>query len=60
MVEVETGISDDTYIAVRSGLEGNERIIIGPYRAVSRTLQEGTTVRIDEGGPGGRPPFAQK
>lgn len=60
MVEVETGISDDTYIAIRSGLEGNEKIVIGPYRAVSRTLQDGDLVRMDEdGGPGGRPPFAQ-
>ena len=59
MVEVETGISDDSYITIRSGLEGNEQIIIGPYRAVSRTLQDDTEVRIDEDGPGRRPPFAQ-
>ena len=55
MVEVETGISDDSFIAIRTGLEGNERIIIGPYRAVSRTLNDGATVRVDGGG---RPPFA--
>lgn len=58
MVEVETGISDDSYIAVRKGLEGNEKIVIGPYRAVSRTLQDGATVREEERRPG-RPPFAQ-
>ena len=58
MVEVETGISDDSYIAVRSGLEGNEKIVIGPYRAVSRTLQDGATVRQEERRPG-RPPFAE-
>lgn len=57
MVEVETGISDDTYIAIRSGLEGDEKIVIGPYRAVSRTLQDEDLVRVDE--EGGRPPFAQ-
>ena len=60
MVEVETGISDDSYIAIRTGLEGNEKIVIGPYRAVSRTLQDGATVRLEERrGQGGRPPFAQ-
>ena len=58
MVEVETGISDDSFIAIRTGLEGDEKIIIGPYRSVSRTLQDGAMVRLDEGGPG-RPPFAQ-
>jgi len=47
MVEVETGISDDTHVAVLSGLDGGERVIIGPYSAVSRELNEGDRVRID-------------
>ena len=48
IVEVETGISDDTYIEIRSGLTGGEKVIIGPYRAVSRTLEPGENVRWDE------------
>ena len=59
MVEVETGISDDTHIAIKKGLEGTERIIIGPYRAVSRTLQDDDVVREEGSGGSGRPPFAQ-
>ena len=63
MVEVETGISDDTHIEIKSGLQGNEKIITGPYRAVSNQLQPDTEVRIDDGasrfrgagGPPGRP-----
>jgi len=53
MVEVETGISDDTHVAVLSGLDGGERVIIGPYSAVSRELNEGDRIRIDteEGAP---------
>ncbi len=51
MRAVETGISDDTYIEVRSGLVGGETVIIGPYRAVSRTLEPGDQVKEDEGGP---------
>ena len=48
MQEVTTGIADDTHIEVRSGLSGGEQIIIGPYRAVSQTLAQGTKVRVDE------------
>lgn len=39
MVEVETGISDDTHIVVLSGVSEGEIVVIGPYRAVSRTLE---------------------
>ncbi len=52
MVEVETGIADDTYIHVTSGLTGGETVIIGPYSAVSRELRPGMAVRVDERGPG--------
>ncbi|NNE69418.1 MAG: efflux RND transporter periplasmic adaptor subunit [Rhodothermales bacterium] len=38
MIEVETGITDDTHIQITSGLSGGEQVIIGPFRAVSRTL----------------------
>ena len=45
MVEVETGIADDTHIEIQSGLEGGERVITGPYRAVSRELEHNTKIR---------------
>ncbi len=48
MVEVETGISDDSHIEIKSGLTGEETIIIGPYRAVSSTLQADDEVREDD------------
>ena len=38
MVEVNTGIADDSHIEVRAGLEGGETVITGPYSAVSREL----------------------
>jgi HlyD family secretion protein len=53
MVEVTTGISDDTHIEIRSGLGGGEEVITGPYRAVSRTLEPGMKVRVDQSGPSG-------
>lgn len=45
LVEVETGISDDSHIQITSGLSGGEEVVVGPYRVVSRTLKAGTAVR---------------
>jgi HlyD family secretion protein len=43
-VAVKTGISDDTNIEVISGLEGGEDIVSGPYRAISKELEDGSKV----------------
>ena len=43
-VKVETGISDDTYIEIKSGLDGKEDIVNGPYRAISKELEDGAKV----------------
>ena len=43
-VKVETGISDDTYIEIISGLEGEEDVVSGPYRAISKELEDGSKV----------------
>jgi HlyD family secretion protein len=58
---VETGIAGDRYFEVLSGLEGGERVISGPMRAV-RTLHHGERVKVssevedetDDGGGGVR------
>lgn len=47
-VEVETGISDDNYIHIKKGLSGGEDVVIGPYKAISRELNDGSIVRIEE------------
>jgi len=46
MVEVETGISDDTYIEIKNGLKGNEEIISGPYKAISKDLENGKVISV--------------
>ncbi|MHB8904817.1 MAG: efflux RND transporter periplasmic adaptor subunit [Melioribacteraceae bacterium] len=46
MVEVKTGISDDTYIEIVSGLKGNEDVVSGPYRAISKELEDGSKVSL--------------
>ena len=36
---VVTGIQDNTYIQVVNGLKAGEKVISGPYSAISRTLK---------------------
>lgn len=56
LVKVETGISDDTYIEITDGLEGEETVISGSYRAISKELEDGAKVSIEKGGGNnGRP-----
>lgn len=45
--EVETGISDNGYIEILKGLKSGERIVSGPYTAVSKQLSEGSKVQIE-------------
>lgn len=39
-VEVETGISDNTYIQVTSGLREGDEVVTGSYRVLSRDLND--------------------
>lgn len=48
IVEVETGISDDTHIEVATGLAAGDQVVTGPYSAVSRTLNHKDQIRIRE------------
>lgn len=47
-VEVETGLSDDNFIAILSGLEGGEDVVSGSYKAISRELNDGLQVRVED------------
>jgi len=44
MVSVKSGIQDNTNIQILEGLEDGQEIIVGPYRAVSRSLKNGENV----------------
>ncbi|MEM8909950.1 MAG: efflux RND transporter periplasmic adaptor subunit, partial [Bacteroidota bacterium] len=48
MVEVKTGIQDDTYIQILSGLKEEDVAVIGPYSAVSKKLEQGIQIREEE------------
>lgn len=45
MVEVKTGIQDDTYIQVLSGVKEGQEIVSGPYTAISRKLKQGARIQ---------------
>ena len=43
--EVETGIQDNTYIEILSGLQDSLEVIVAPYRAVTKRLKNGDEVK---------------
>ena len=47
-VPVRTGISSNTHIEILSGLEGGEKIVTGPYKALAKDLTHGTQITIKE------------
>jgi HlyD family secretion protein len=46
--KVETGIADNTFIEVKSGLKVGEEIVSGSYTAISRTLKDGGKVLVEK------------
>ncbi len=51
-VKVKTGISDNSYVEITEGLKGSEEIVKGNYSAVSKDLEDGKMVKIDNAGFG--------
>src|SRR5712671_2606361 len=49
-VKVTTGISDDTYMEIKSGLQAGDEVISGSYSAISRKLKDGVKVSYDKEG----------
>jgi HlyD family secretion protein len=49
-VPVKTGVSDNSYVEILSGLTGSEEIIKGNFRAVSKELSTGKSVKVDNSG----------
>ncbi len=45
--EVETGISDNTHMHIMSGIEAGEEIVVGSYRVLSREIEDGDKVTVD-------------
>lgn len=45
-VPVKTGIQDDEFIQITSGLKGDEQVITAPFSAISRLLKNGDEVKV--------------
>lgn len=48
IMQVKAGISDDNYLEIKDGLEGGEDVVSGSYRVISRELEDGSKVRVEE------------
>lgn len=51
MIKVETGIADNTYIEVKSGVKKGDEVVSGSYAAISRRLKDGAAVIIEKPKP---------
>lgn len=45
---VESGVQDSNYIEILSGIAEGDKVVTGPFRAVSRTLNDGDEVVVVE------------
>lgn len=48
MVKVTTGIADDTYMEIKSGVQPGDEVISGSYSAISRKLKDGAKVEFEK------------
>ena len=48
LVKVTTGISDDTFIELKDGIQPGDEVISGSYSAISRKLKDGGKVTYDK------------
>jgi HlyD family secretion protein len=47
-VRVTTGISDDTFMEIKNGIQPGDEVISGSYSAISRKLKDGAKVTYDK------------
>jgi HlyD family secretion protein len=45
---VTTGIADDSYMEIKSGINPGDEVISGSYSAISRKLKEGAKIAYDK------------
>lgn len=46
LIEVKTGIQNDTYIQILDGLKEGDEVIIAPYLSISKNLKDGQKVTV--------------
>jgi len=45
--EVKTGISDDSYIEITEGVQEDQEVVKGSFKAINKELEDGTKVKVD-------------
>jgi HlyD family secretion protein len=48
LVKVTTGISDDTFMEIKNGIQPGDEVISGSYSAISRKLKDGAKITYDK------------
>jgi len=48
---VITGLSDDNFIEIKEGIKEGEKVVTGSYKAISRELNDGMNVKIEDKKP---------
>ncbi len=48
MRPVETGVADNSYIEIKSGVKVGEEVVSGSYAAISRTLKDGSKILVEK------------
>jgi HlyD family secretion protein len=46
MLPVKRGISDDTYTEILEGVQGEQEVVSGGYKAINRELEDGKKIKI--------------
>ncbi len=46
VTDVKTGIQDNKYLEIKGGLKENEEVVVAPYGAIARTLEDKTKVEV--------------
>ncbi len=46
-VAVETGIGDTSHLEIKSGLQAGDEVVTGSFSVITRTLKDGSAIRID-------------
>jgi HlyD family secretion protein len=46
LVPVKTGIQDNSYIEIKSGLKAGDQVVSSPYSAIAKFLKDGDPVKV--------------
>ena len=48
LVPVQTGIADNNFIEIRSGIKEGDEVVSGSYTAISKDLKDGSKIKVED------------